>query len=362
MEKGAWDSVIFSIIVPVCNGEKYLYDSALSAIEQNTDFFSEGRREDLFEVLLVENGSKDNSPAICDELSDKYPHVRAIHLGKVGLFGARQAGIRKALGEYIISLDADDKLDGQALKELYECLVRHKDESASPDIIFYDAARLGGDGTRLHKRSFKPEVIYFGDEKRVFIRQLCRDDSINSMWTKCVKREIAQCERTDLFLNYGEDLYQTAEFLDRARSVIYLDKVLYLYRQDDASMTSTYSEIYLENEKETWKKLDEIASKWEKDAFTDIITRRKSLTCTIAVTRLISSRLSYPELQHKLDKLMKDPFYVRYSVCDLPDWAPEEAVFVKGLQSSSNPRRAITGNAIKNSIKTWIKERIKNGI
>ena len=90
---------LLSVIIPVYNVEKYLKQCVDSVINQNlTDI----------EVLLVDDGSPDNSPAICDEYAQKYEFIKAIHKENGGLSSARNCGIENASGEYIIFMDSDD--------------------------------------------------------------------------------------------------------------------------------------------------------------------------------------------------------------------------------------------------------------
>ncbi len=353
--------MIFSIIIPICNASKYLSECVESAVSQDISFSASEDMAAVYEVILVENGSTDDSPKICDELADKYPQVKCIHKGKIGLYAARQVGFDMAKGEYLISLDADDALLPGALRELYAAITDGKKRKEDVELIIYNAADMRHPENALFDRRFTPKYAYTGDEKKVFVEQLCRDDSINSMWSKCVKKTIACLGNEDMFLNYGEDLYQTAEYLDRAAAVMYLDKILYLYRTDASSMSTTYSETYLENEKITWKKLDEIAEKWCKDKFTDLVDERKSLTCTIAVTKIIYSDLKQKEKKEVLAKLFEDEFYKEYGKGKLPSWAPEESRFVKALQDSTDPQKALLNNALKNRVKRIVKGWIRNG-
>ncbi len=357
--------MIFSIIVPVCNAETFLEDSVMSAVSQKLPGSFEGDGEsDFFEIILLENGSKDSSPEICDRLAKENRNVHALHMGRIGLYAARQQGIRRAKGDYILSLDADDRLGGDALLKLHAALDKCKNDTGhdAPDLIIFDAAAMGGDKKPLFDRPFDAGKIYRGDEKKVFFDKFCTDDSLNSMWTKCIKRSIADLGKTDLFLGYGEDLYQTAAYLDRAGSVMYLDEVLYEYRVDAASMSTTYSEVYLDNQKIAWEGLDEVAARWEGKSYDETISRRKSLTCTIAMTRLIYSDMSMLQKRHKLKKLLSDPFYVEYSAYPLPDWAPEEAAFVKKLQMKKSSRLALLESAFTRGVKNRIKGMVKHGI
>ncbi|WP_024867364.1 glycosyltransferase family 2 protein [Butyrivibrio sp. FCS014] len=361
--------MIFSVIVPVCNGEAFIEECVRSAAEQAADFtdlkgvceVGNTSGQDIFEVIICENGSSDRTPVLCDELAARYECVTTIHRGRIGLFRARQEGIRVANGGWIVSLDGDDELAPGALRTLYDTIESCKKSGTEPDLILYDAAVLGQPDKKLRSYSFTPNVVHGDGVKGPFMEQLCMDDSVNAMWIKCVRRSIAAFEDIDLFLNYGEDLYQTAKHLDEASGILYLDKVLYYYRKDSASLSSTYNESYLEDEKNTYKQLDKYSQKWFGDRFTETIAERKALTCTIAVSKLIYSDLTTADKKEKLEKLINDDFYREYSKHPLPKWAPEEALYVKKLQSTDNSVNALISNSIKHGIKKRIKGWLRNG-
>ena len=83
--------MLFSIIIPIYNVEKYLKESVDSVLAQDfTDY----------ELILVDDGSTDNSPAICDEYEKKFTQVKVIHKVNGGLSDARNFGIKEAQGDY----------------------------------------------------------------------------------------------------------------------------------------------------------------------------------------------------------------------------------------------------------------------
>ena len=350
--------MIFSIVIPICNGEQFLRECIDSAISQDLSF-AKDMGEEAYEVILVENGSKDNSPSICDEYASKNGNISVIHKGKIGLYSARQVGFKAAKGDWILSMDADDRLHPNALKRLFNVISKYEKSGDVPEFILFDAAGMERPTKPLSERIFEVGKVYRGNELRIFKESLCRDDSINAMWTKCIKRDIAYLGNTDLYLNYGEDLYQTAEYLDRASAAVYIGEILYYYREDASSLSSTYSEVYVDNQKITWGKVDEMVEKWHLTEQVDRINKRKALTCTIAVTKLIYSNMSFPEKKYKLGKLMEDAFYKKYYSYELPEWAPEESLYVRKFEISPNPKRALLGEALKTGIKNWIKERVR---
>ena len=108
----------FSIIVPIYKVEKYLDECVQSVLSQK---FSD------YECVLVDDGSPDNCPAMCDEYAKKYEKIKVIHQKNGGLSDARNAGILQAVGEYIVLLDSDDKFaDKNVLQNLFDVIQKYK--------------------------------------------------------------------------------------------------------------------------------------------------------------------------------------------------------------------------------------------
>ena len=99
-----------SIIVAVYKAEEYLRRCLDSLVNQTFEDY---------EVLLVDDGSPDNSGYICDAYAERYPFVQVIHKANGGLASARQCGIDHARGEYTIHVDADDWVEPDMLESLY---------------------------------------------------------------------------------------------------------------------------------------------------------------------------------------------------------------------------------------------------
>ena len=91
---------IYSIIIPVYKVEMYLSACIDSVLAQDTAF--------TYEIILVDDGSPDNSGTICDAYAAKHPQIRVLHKPNGGVSSARNAGLSLAVGEYVLFLDADD--------------------------------------------------------------------------------------------------------------------------------------------------------------------------------------------------------------------------------------------------------------
>lgn len=121
-----------SVIIPVYNVEKFLDRCVASVIDQTMN--------DL-EIILVDDGSPDRSPVMCDEYKEKDSRIRVIHKKNGGLASARNAGLKIASGEYIFFLDSDDWLEPNGLKHLCKLADEYK-----VDFVRYRAIRTGWPG------------------------------------------------------------------------------------------------------------------------------------------------------------------------------------------------------------------------
>lgn len=345
--------MLFSIIVPVHNGERYLGAALDSALALDTGFYS--GEDPLYEIIVVENGSKDRTGEICNSYSEKNDLVRVIFKGPVGLYSARQIGIKAAKGKWIIALDADDILDPGMLKALYPYVLNADKEGSEADVIYFDAARFEDKKSILFSHPFVPGKLYKDKQKKAFYDVLCAGDSLNTMWTKCIRKDMAYLGREDLYLNYGEDLYQTVQYLDRAKGIIYLKETLYYYRRTGESISFMFSDFYLDNQKTVWKMVDEISCGWNDPDHKRQISERKSLTCSIVVAKLIYSELIIRKKLRKYREITADAFYRECYRNDLPKWAPEESVYVHRLQTCKNSDAAVIKAIIVFNIKMHVK-------
>lgn len=132
-----------SIIIPVYRTQDTLARCLDSVLQQSfTDY----------EIILVDDGSPDECPCLCDEYADVYENVKVIHKENGGLSDARNAGIAQAEGEYITFVDSDDAIGENTLQNLMEELAGHPDV----DILEYPVGERIGNRSRENVLSFKP--------------------------------------------------------------------------------------------------------------------------------------------------------------------------------------------------------------
>ncbi len=118
------ESPLVSVVIPVYKVEKYLENSVHSIINQSYK---------NIEIILVNDGSPDLCPEICDDFALKYKNIKVIHKKNGGLSEARNFGISRANGEYILFLDSDDTLYSDTIEELIKKVIINKSDLAIPD-------------------------------------------------------------------------------------------------------------------------------------------------------------------------------------------------------------------------------------
>lgn len=348
-------SVKFSVIVPVHNGEKYIDDLMGSILCQ----MEEG--EDAPEIILVENGSEDVTPAICDRYAEEHDNVKALHFGPIGAYRARREGMRAASGDYLVFADVDDTVSDKLIEELSRYILFFSERGKRPDVIVYNAATEDNRGKRMFDFGFEENRLYV--DKAPFYELMQRNDSLNALWNKTVSsglaaRILADEDASSLeekSFNHGEDLLQTAEILDKAGSIAYLDSILYYYRENNSGLTGAYHPEALENQVIAWSAFDEYAAKWSGDTFAELIARRKTLTCCISVAKLIYSGIPGSRKKRELAAMLEDSFYKKYAPGELPEWAPEESIFVHRLMKSDNPLKDLLASGRSYRIRQTIK-------
>lgn len=208
---------IISIITPVYKAEKYIHRCVDSILAQT---FAD------FELILIDDGSPDNSGAICDEYATKDPRVKVVHKENGGVSSARQCGIDKAVGEYTIHADADDWADPTMLQELYDKAI-----AENADIVVCDYY--------THKKGRQRYVSqsHCSLEPDSLLKQYLRQELHGALWNKLIRREL-YAKFNILFpqeIVRWEDLFVVCSMLLHPVKVAYLPKAFYHY---DLSISS----------------------------------------------------------------------------------------------------------------------------
>ncbi len=225
--------MLFSVIVPIYNVEKYLSRCIESVLMQTfTDF----------ELILVDDGSPDNCPAICDEYARKDARVKVIHKENGGLVSARQAGIKVAVGDYVFPVDGDDAICPDALESAYKII-----SETDADMVSFSYKRCVDGVVGEIVDDLVEEGLYnkADMEERIYPKLLSDKNMKNLfyfLWGKAIKRELATKHQLNVnpAISLGEDLSCAVPCYLDANTVYMSKKAIYLYTIRGDSLTTNF--------------------------------------------------------------------------------------------------------------------------
>ena len=216
--------MLISVIVPVYNVEEYLHYAVESLINQTYKDF---------EVILVDDGSTDNSGDKCEYYANKYENVYVYHKTNGGLSDARNFGVKKAMGEYITFLDPDDYLEPYALELMKELSDKYSADIVSTKVeatLVYDdySGKL-----RLNKTDLTNVKIY---KKEDALMEMYNDKYATvSACGKLYKKDILESHPFPIGKIY-EDLYIVSEHLASAKNIVLSPDKSYKYYKREGSI------------------------------------------------------------------------------------------------------------------------------
>lgn len=230
--------MFISVIVPIYKVEKYIRGCIESVLSQDfTDF----------ELILVDDGSPDGCPDICDGYAEKDARIKVIHKQNGGLVSARKAGIKAACGEYVINLDGDDELTPDALRTVYGIA-----QNTSADIICFSYIYHNSGNIKI-KEDIVSEMLYNREQtEKCLFPKLLLDENMHHLFYflsgKAIKRNILREPQLAVSeaLTMGEDICTVIPCFMRAQSVYMSKKAFYIYNIRSDSMTTSFETNQIE--------------------------------------------------------------------------------------------------------------------
>lgn len=210
-----------SLIIPVFNSDKYLEECLNSIISQNYC---------NYEVILINDGSTDESKKICENYVKSDSRVRLINQKNQGVSIARNVGIKEATGDVIMFIDSDDILEDNALTFIL-------DNFKQNDMLCF--------GYTAMFKNCKNVVIndsIIKDKKEIENKILLNDKIGGYLWNKCFKASIIKKNNIlfDINLHYCEDLIFVIDYLKYCNNITYINKSLYFYRMRKSSVSYNF--------------------------------------------------------------------------------------------------------------------------
>lgn len=212
-----------SIIVPIFNVENYLDKCVESLISQTYD---------NLEIILVDDGSRDGSSVLCDEWAAKDSRIMVIHKENGGLSSARNAGIEKATGDYIMFEDSDDWVEMELVEKCVERMVKEKS-----DLVIFGYKKVDEKGNNLGEFTFGDETY----SKELVVKELkerISEMSFGYAWNKLYDFKILKNSgiKNDSSIIDREDLAFNMQLLPYLKRISFLEYVGYNYLQRTTSL------------------------------------------------------------------------------------------------------------------------------
>lgn len=221
--------ILFSIIIPIYNVEKYLEECLQSVIYQTYT---------NFEVILINDGSTDKSKEICEKIILKDSRFKLINIENKGVSNARNLGIEKSIGEYLLFIDSDDYIENNTLDKINKVIAEY-----NIDYIIYGINKIINNKNIINKLSKKDEFYKSKKEIKEILPLLINQEIINSP-IKVYKSKLIKENnlRFDTYLSIGEDYLFNIEYLDKIENLYYLSDILYKYIiRNENSLTQRFN-------------------------------------------------------------------------------------------------------------------------
>ena len=288
------DVVVFSIIVPVYNVEEYLEQCVNSVLNQS---FSD------FELILVDDGSPDQSGKMCDRFAALDHRVKVIHQENAGLSAARNSGIKVMKGQYVLFLDSDDYwIQNDFLTKLWKRI-----ELMQPDVISFNYRKLFG--IQFDSPYYSVDSMPKGVDDISFHAE-------NGIWIACAWNKLVRAELFDsnnlMFVEgiTAEDVDWCARLAAIARKFDYINIDGVAYRQREGSITRTPSPktvSCLENNISEAERIAEGASEKAKQILYPYLSYQ------VGVLLFNVSSFAPPEQIRYKEKMKQHLSYLRYA-------------------------------------------------
>lgn len=220
--------VRYSIIVPVYNSERYLSRCIDSILKQTVKDF---------ELILVDDGSRDSSGKICDKYTERDKRIVVIHQLNKGVSAARNVGISVAKGKYIVFVDSDDEVEDKYLEYM---------DYSSVELVVSGVKSYNGNGVIHHILDYSTGGI--NEITSTIIEKMLENKSINFVYAKRFNRNIIKdnglCFVKDIDL--GEDTLFCINYICLCETMEYVNGTAYLYYKYDNTTLSSFSDKYID--------------------------------------------------------------------------------------------------------------------
>ena len=220
-----------SVIIPVYNTEKYLASCVDSILQQ---------KDVSFEIILVDDGSTDASPSICDDYAHKYDNIHTLHIQNSGPATAKNEGLKLAQGNYIALTDSDDRMEPLMLHKMVSAGYEH-----NADIVCCNYKQIDEQGNVSHLNSTNQQYVLNHEEG--LIHFFSKNKIYSQCWTKLYKHQMLSDNHieNDPGLRTDEDFIFNIRAFVHAKTTVIVDEPLYEYTHREGSLAHAYFKSHI---------------------------------------------------------------------------------------------------------------------
>ena len=208
---------IVSVIVPVYNVDKYISECINSIVDQTYK---------KLDIILIDDGSTDNSGLICDEYKDFDDRIRVIHKKNGGAASAKNVGLDLVKGKYVCFVDSDDYLSKDYVEKLLKNMIENNSDIS--ECLFFNLYK-----DKKSNESFYSQNRVFSSEQ--YLEQYIKDWKSSLFWNKLFKTEVINSIRFKKEKRCIDDEFFTYKVILNSKRISKLDESLYFYRQRKSS-------------------------------------------------------------------------------------------------------------------------------
>ena len=222
-----------SFIVPVYNVEKYLNQCIHSLISQTFK---------NFEIVLVDDGSKDESSVLCDDWAKKDSRIKVYHKSNGGLSDARNYGLERARGEFVVFVDSDDFWIGN---DSLTKLMSIRQQYPEADFIGFNCSYYYSDTNKYKQWVRYSDTLGTLTDKDIAVSELVKSGTVPmSAWSKLISRKFLLENNLEFIKGIkSEDIPWFIDLLDKCDNCLFINQYIYGYRQNvPGSITNTFDE------------------------------------------------------------------------------------------------------------------------
>lgn len=245
----------FSIIIPIYNCSKYIkrcIDSILNQKHQN------------YEIILIDDGSTDDSNVICNYYKEKYEFIHVIQQKNRGVSAARNIGLNNAIGKYIIFLDIDDYLETGYLIDSVKIINENPKMELFIFGFFSEVENSSLKKISIDKISYKNKIYYSRDEIKKDFIELWDNSMLYNIWNKIYLRKVI-VDNNILFPEkyWGEDVEFNKLYLNKISSLYLSEKCYYHYiREREGATTTIYKPDFFDIRRREFIEFNQYFKSW----------------------------------------------------------------------------------------------------